>query len=140
MYLPPNGASGAAFLETLRLLLVHESRDRRGAPSGLRLAYATPRGWLRPGRRIAVTDAPTSFGPVSYTMVAGARDVTVELEAPARRPAFLGLRLRLPRGVRLGRVEVGGAPYARVDRATGTIDLTGRTGSIAVRAVLERGR
>ena len=140
MYLPPNGAAGAAFLETLRLLLVHESRDSAGAPHGLRIAYATPRGWLRPGRRVAVENAPTSFGPVSYTIAAGARDVTVELEAPERRPRFLGLRLRLPRGVRLGAVEVGGAPYARVDRATGTIDLSGRTGSISVRARVERGR
>ena len=29
MYLPPNGASNAAFLETLRSLLVHETRDPR---------------------------------------------------------------------------------------------------------------
>ncbi len=136
MYLPPNGASGAAFLETLRLLLVHETRDREGAPDGLRLAYATPRAWLRPGRRIAVTDAPTSFGPLSYSIVRNGGAVTVSLEAPERRPTFLGLRLRLPVGTRLGRVEVDGAPYRRVDRATGTIDLSGRTGSITVQARL----
>ena len=34
MYLPPNGASNAAFLETLRSLLVHETRDAEGAPTG----------------------------------------------------------------------------------------------------------
>ena len=31
MYLPPNSASNAAFLETLRLILVHET-DLRGNP------------------------------------------------------------------------------------------------------------
>src|SRR5262249_46639194 len=40
MSLPPNGAANAAFLETLRLLLVHETGD------GLELAYSTPRAWL----------------------------------------------------------------------------------------------
>jgi hypothetical protein len=139
MYLPPNGASGAAFLETLRLLLVHERRDRAGAPRGLELAYATPRAWLRPGRRIAVANAPTSFGPVSYSLAAGTGSIEASIDAPERRPAFLGLRLRLPRGVRLGRVEVGGEPYGRVDRATATIDLSGRTGSIVVEARVERG-
>jgi hypothetical protein len=43
MYLPPNNASNAAFLETLRSLLVHEARDAEGAPVGLELAFATPR-------------------------------------------------------------------------------------------------
>ena len=50
MYLPPNGAADAAFLETLRLMLVHETRDADGRPVGLRLAEATPRAWLAAGR------------------------------------------------------------------------------------------
>ena len=82
MYLPPNGAANAAFLETLRLLLVHETADR------LELAYSTPRAWLAPGRRIAVTNAPTRFGPVSFAIDAQARtaDVTVAVR-PAATPA-----------------------------------------------------
>ena len=138
MYLPPNSASSAAFLATLRLLLLHETRDGEGRPRGLRLAYATPRDWLRAGRTIAVREAPTSFGPVSYTIAARASTVTVELEPPPRRPAFLGLRLRLPRGARLGRVEVGGAASARVDRSTGTIDLSGLDGPITLVAHVSR--
>ncbi len=132
MYLPPNGGSSTAFLETVRELLVHETRDAAGLPHGLRLAFATPRAWLEPGRRIAVADAPTSFGTVSYSIAAGADAVTISLETPDRRPGFLGLRLRLPRGTRLGRVEVDGAPFDRVDRATDTLDLTGRRGAITI--------
>ncbi len=60
MYLPPNSTSNAAFLETLRLMLVHET-----AAGGLELAYATPRAWLAAGKRIAVNRAPTGFGPIS---------------------------------------------------------------------------
>ena len=59
MYLPPNSTANAAFLECLRLMLVHET------PGGLELAYATPRAWLEPGKRIAVNRAPTGFGPIS---------------------------------------------------------------------------
>src|SRR4051795_4928062 len=35
MYLPPNAAGSATFLETLRLTLVHETRARNGEPNGL---------------------------------------------------------------------------------------------------------
>ena len=49
MFLPPNGTSNASFLETLRLMLVHETSGRGGRPQGLELAYATPRGMARTG-------------------------------------------------------------------------------------------
>src|SRR5262249_12229691 len=67
MFLPPNSGANSAFLETLRLMLVHEREDG-GIPQGLELAFSTPRAWLRPGQSIAVTDAPTSFGRVSYSL------------------------------------------------------------------------
>ena len=106
MYLPPNSAANAALLETLRLLLVQESAG------GLRLAYATPRAWLRAGQRIAVTNMPTSFGPLSYSLRATHRSVHVTIDVPSRRrPASLHLRLRLP-------------------GATRTLDLSGRSGRL----------
>jgi hypothetical protein len=127
MYLPPNSASNAAFLETLRLMLVHETSDARGVPDGLQLAYSTPRAWLEPGDRIAVADAPTSFGPVSFSIVAGDASAHVRIDAPGRSsPRRLALRLRLPHGLRIARVE----PLVRFDAATGTIDVSGRTGTI----------
>ena len=83
MYLPPNGASNAAFLQTLRALLVHETRDAEGAPTGLELGFATPRPWLRAGRRISVRRAPTSFGPVSYSLEARSDTIRAIVETPA---------------------------------------------------------
>ena len=114
-YLPPNGASNAAFLETLRLMVVHETADRDGAPRGLELAYATPRHWLAPGKSIEVRGLATSFGPVSFTIDVEADRVHVVLQVPERAPlASLRLRLRLPGGATLGGVTRDGAPYGRV--------------------------
>ena len=125
MYLPPNSTSNAAFLETLRLMLVHE----RGGT--LELAFATPRAWLAPGKRIKVVDAPTSLGPVSYTLTSSRTRVQVDLNAPAS--AYL--RLRLPGGKRIERVTLDGRPYRRFDAST--IDLTGHTGMHTLVATLD---
>jgi len=131
MYLPPNSASNAAFLVTLRLLLAHERRDRAGVARDLQLAPAARREWLRPGKRIAVRNLPTSFGPVSYEIETGPATIVAGVDVPSwRRPRALTLRLRLPRGRRLGVVLVDGRPYDRVDRGSGTIDLSGRSGHV----------
>ena len=141
MYLPPNGASNASFLETLRLMLVHETRDRGGRPSGLQLAYATPRAWLRAGKRVAVSRAPTSFGSVSYSLTAAAGSVRVTLDVPDRvHPKTLFLRLRLPRVERISGVTLAGQAFHRFDPVSGTLDLSGRSGSLELVARLSRAR
>ena len=128
-YLPPNGAANGTFLETLRLMLVHETRAADGSPRGLELAYATPRAWLRPGRRIAVGHAPTSFGPLSYAIESSASAVRVSIDVPGRAPLrVLRLRLRLPRGDRVVSTTVNGRPAATL-RAPETIELPARAGS-----------
>jgi hypothetical protein len=139
MYLPPNGAANAAFLETLRLMLVHETAGADGAPRGLELAYSTPRAWLRTGRRIAVEDAPTSFGPLSYTLEARRGSVHATVDVPSRAaPPALGLRLRLPAGERIAGVALGGRPYRRFDPAGATIDLSGLAGTLELTVRLSR--
>ena len=135
MYLPPNGASNAAFLQTLRSLLVHETRDREGAPTGLELAFATPRPWLRPGRRISVRRAPTSFGPVTYSLVARSDTIHASVDVPGRpAPKTLKLRVRLPRGQRVDSVTVNGMPLELpAGESPGeTIDLSGLAGRLEV--------
>ena len=111
MHLPPNNDGTAAFLETLRLMLVHETRDARGAPRGLELAFATPRPWLGEGKQILVARAPTSFGPVGYRIRRDGKTFHVTVDVPPLPPATLRLRLRFPEGTR-------------------TLDLSGRTGTI----------
>ena len=135
MYLPPNGASNAAFLQTLRALLVHETRDAEGAPVGLELGFATPRPWLRAGRRIAVRRAPTSFGPVSFSVEARTDTILATVDVPARpAPKLLKLRLRLPRGQLVESAAVNGKPVEpRPGEKLGeTIDLSGLGGQLEV--------
>jgi hypothetical protein len=118
-------------------MLVQEARDGEGRRVGLRLAEATP----RLGARIAVTNAPTSFGPVSFSIESHANGADVSVDVPARSaPDALSVRLRLPQGLRIGSVAVGGKPYPRFDRGTGTIDLTGRHGTVQLSVVYRRVR
>jgi hypothetical protein len=129
MHRPPNSANNAFFLEALRLTLVHETSDASGSPQGLELAYATPRTWLEPGKRIDVRRLQTSFGPLSYSLQAGPTTVRVSLDVPTGLTGPLRLRLRLPAGQRLGAVLLGGAAFDRFADPE-TLDLTGLTGHV----------
>ena len=123
-YLPPNGASNAAFLETLRLALVHEATDRKGRPHGLELAFSTPRSWLRPGKAIEVRRMPTSFGRISFRIETSVGSARVSLQVPDRKPLrSLRLRLRLPGGKRVAAVSAGGLAVGRVLGDGETIEL-----------------
>jgi hypothetical protein len=136
MYMPPNTASNSAFLETLRLMLVHETRDKDGSPVGLELAYSTPRPWLGDGKTVAVNEAPTSFGSLTYSLHRDGSRLTGSVLVPSRHPPHtLRLRLRLPHGVKLRAVRVNGLRRP-VERRTGTIDLSGLRGTLDVAALL----
>jgi hypothetical protein len=138
MYMPPNTASNSAFLETLRLMLVHETRDKDGSPVGLELAFSTPRAWLGDGKTIAVNAAPTSFGPLTYSLHReGNRLIGSVLVPSGHPPRTLRLRVRLPHRVEIRAVRVNGQRRP-VDRRTGTIDLSGLRGSLDVAALLSR--
>ncbi len=130
---PPNSVTTAAILNYLRLVLVHETAAADGRPDGLELAYSTPRSWLAAGKRIAVSDAPTNFGPVSYTLEAADKDLVRALVKVPPRLAprdRLSLRVRLPGDKAITRIAVNGQPHVKFDRATGTIDLTGHSGQL----------
>jgi hypothetical protein len=132
MFMPPNAGANASYLGTLREVLVHERRGPLGAPTGLDLAFSTPRGWLDDGKTIEVKDAPTSFGKVSYSIARHGSSVVAHLVLP--RTQDVRLRLRLPAGEQLSRVLVGSS--AVVHGAGGTIDLGSRHGSLLVRATV----
>jgi hypothetical protein len=139
MYLSPNGAANATFLETLRLLLVHETVDPASRPRGLELAHATPRGWLAAGKQVAVRSVPTSFGPISYAIQSTASAVRASIDVPGRDPLrSLSLRLRLPRGARLTDVRLDGRRISTFDAATGTIELPVRPGRLELVAGVAR--
>lgn len=133
MYLPPNSTSNAAFLELLRLMLVHETVGPDGSAVGLELAYSTPRAWLAPGKRIAVRRAPTTFGAISYTIDAHARSVVIRLQVPTRVPIHeLRLRLRRPGSQRITRVLLDGMRLRHPLVSPETIDLDGVSGTAMI--------
>ena len=112
-------------------MLVHERRGTDGAPVGLDLAFSTPRAWLASGKTISVDDAPTSFGPVSFSIVRTGSRIAVEITAPPN--AHVRLRLRLPAGERVRSVSLGA-----LNLASGTIDLAARHGAIDLSAAVTR--
>jgi hypothetical protein len=135
LYNPPNGANNATFLWILRAMLVHELSGDAHVPNGLQLAFATPRGWLEDGKRIAVQGAPTPFGRVSYEIRSRLRHglVTAVVHTPRRDdPHPLILFLRVPDGARLASVTVNGVAHGRFDPRRQLIDLTDLGGTIRV--------
>ena len=132
MFMPPNAGANASYLGTLREVLIHERRGPFGSPIGLDLAFSTPRGWLADGQTIEVSNAPTSFGKVSYSITRHGTSVVAHLVLP--RTQDVRLRLRLPTGERLSRVLVGSSDVT--PGAGGTVDLSARHGPLLVRATV----
>jgi hypothetical protein len=112
----PHGWFAAEYVALVRNMLVREEG------SDVWLMSALSPAWLRPGKRIAVANAPTTRGDVAFTLAA-TRDGAVLTWRADVRP---GTRLRWP------------VPYmARDVRAqglrSGVITLSGRSGRLAVR-------
>jgi hypothetical protein len=125
-YTLPHTYSCTQQLRLLRDMLVHEEGDV------LWLAKAMPREWLKPldsareGAKLVVEDAPTTFGPVSYTLACmDGSEVYVELKPPVRSaPREVRLRIRHPEGRKIKQVE----PESSAIRVEGdTLVVTGAT-------------
>jgi hypothetical protein len=134
MYMPPNLGANSSFLETLKLLLVHERRGPRGAPRGLDLGFSTPRAWLADGATIEVKRLRTSFGPLSFALTRTGKTIHVDVSNP-KAPEPARLRLRLPPGTRVLRVRLG-ARRLPVDPRTVTVTLPRRSGSLHLTVTL----
>jgi hypothetical protein len=130
MYMSPNSGANASYLETLRQMLVHEERGASGAPTGLDLAYSTPRPWLASGKSIDVENAETSFGIVSYGITRTGSRIAVHATLPLG--AHTRLRLRVPDGEHIAHVTGG------VLHSGGTIDLGTRHGAVVLSATVTR--
>ncbi len=125
---PDNGTAGW-FVENFRNMLVMEDG------TSLWIARATPRAWLEHGKSIEVSDAPTLFGPLGYTIEsqAHAGTITAKLDLPDRNPpAKVILRLRHPDGAPMRAVTVNGKPWRKFDSVKETITLTGLRGQAEV--------
>jgi hypothetical protein len=140
MYLPPNSAGNASFLQQLRYLLIQDyDLDDDGRSDTLRLLFATPRRWLDHGRRISVERAPTAFGEMRLNIQSHLDDgrVVAEITLPTRLPAqHIFLRLRLPTGSRLISATANQRSIKKVDGET--LDLSGLAGALRIEAEVEK--
>lgn len=132
-YLPPNSASNALFLTTLRYLLIQDwDLDEDSRPDTLRLLFGAPRRWLEDGKRIKLQKAPTMFGELSLDVESklSAGSVEVRFTTPPRPTKTIFLRAPLPDGWQIQGVEVNGKTEAL--KGVDTVELSGRTGEIKV--------
>lgn len=123
----PHLRSGTQQLRLLRNMLVREEGDR------LILAQAVPQHWLTDGEQVAVLDAPTQFGKVSYTIDSHVArgSIIVMLDPPVRTPPkTIVLFLRHPEGARIKSVSVDGRPSHQF--RDGAITLDGIVQSVQI--------
>jgi len=121
----------AAFLERMRAMFVMEDDGR------LWLARATPRAWLEQGRKIAVRNAPTWFGPAAYKIVSDVDNgkITATIEIPDRQaPRSVLLRFRHPKAALLKGVTANGKCWTAFNPEREAVELRGFTGKVVVTA------
>jgi hypothetical protein len=119
------------FLHQTRTMLVTE----RGGQ--LWLAPFITSNWLKDGLVVAVAQAPTRFGPVSYRITSHVKDgcIVATIEPPTRAlPDALVLRLRHPDGKRIRSVTVNGKRHRRFDPVKECITLKPVARPMVVRA------
>ncbi len=126
----PHLRSGTQQLRLLRNMLVREEGDR------LILAQAAPQHWLTDGKQVAVLDAPTQFGAVSYqieSQVDRGR-IVVQLDPPKRSPPqAVVLHLRHPEGAKIEGASVDGKPARHFSEGSVTLEGPVRPARIEVR-------
>ena len=129
---PDNGTAGW-FMENFRNLLAMEEGQ------SLWVARATPRVWLEQGKKIAVKNAPTCFGPLAYEIVSDVDNgrIVATVEVPSRKPPHaVLLRLRHPKMTPIKSVTVNGLAWSDFDPVKEIVRLHGvGVGSVRVVAV-----
>lgn len=97
----PDGAASAKTIELLRNMILREHQN------DLVLLSAVSPDWLRPGKVIETTDAPTNFGPVSLRLEAHADGFDLRIPRQFRNPPKR-LVVRIPWFYELDSAEADG--------------------------------
>jgi len=101
------------------------------------LGKAMPEKWLADGNAISVSDAPTRWGRVGFTMVShwSQRNIVARVELPSGFGAIAKVRLRAPGNLPLKSVRVNGKPWPEFDPQEQAITLPpGMPGRIEILA------
>jgi hypothetical protein len=108
------------FLHQTRVMLVQERGNE------LWLAPLVPSDWLKDGQQVAVRQAPTNFGAVSYRITSHVATgaIEAEIDPPTRQqPERIVLRLRHPEGKAIKAVLLNGKVWKDFDAAAGMIRM-----------------
>lgn len=119
------------FLAQTRFMLLLERGD------DLWLAPFVTQHWMKDGMTVAVENAPTRFGMVSYTLASHVKDGHIEavVEPPKRSaPKRIALRVRHPEGASFKRVLLNGEPHTDIDQGRDCIWLPASGDKLTVRA------
>lgn len=125
----PDTMSAGWFMENFRNMLMMEIGD------ALWIGKATPRAWLEQGKKIAVENAPTYFGDLSYEIISDVDNnkITAELDLPNRKPAkSIIVRFRHPEAAPIKSVTVNGKEWKKFDSDNETIEIKGIADKVVV--------
>ena len=124
-------AETGGFLYQTRIVFVTE-RDK-----DLWLAPFVTSHWMKDGLKVAIGDAPTYFGPVSYEITSHVGEGYIEatIDPPTRKaPRAVVIRLRHPDGKPMRRVTVNGKDSKSFDASKETVTLKGCKSKAVVKA------
>jgi hypothetical protein len=93
------------------------------------LGKGVPRQWLEDGKTTAVSDAPTRWGRVGYSIVSHVSDnkIMAKVELPSSFAAVTNLRLRTPGEAKLKSVTLNGKPWKQFNADEETITIPAGT-------------
>jgi hypothetical protein len=94
------------------------------------VARAIAQPWLSRGQRVSVHNAPTAFGPVSFTIETDAieKQISVRLDPPQRRaPERIRLVVRHPSGKPIRAARIDDEPIGDFGGGTLVLPASGRT-------------
>ncbi len=97
------------------------------------LGKAVPRKWLEDGKTTAVSDAPTRWGRVGFSIVSHLKEgtITARVELPSSFPAVTNLRLRAPGDAKLKSVTLNGKAWTQFNVPDETITIpAGMSGTV----------
>ncbi len=124
----PDCGTAGWYALNFRNMLLTEDKDV------LWIAKGTPRAWLEQGKTIAVTDAYTAFGELSYSILSDVDNdrITVEIDVPSREEiGQINLRLRHPDAAAIRSINVtSGTGTATIAEDGETVIITGAEGQI----------
>jgi hypothetical protein len=121
----PHGWFAARYMSQIRNLLVRE------AGTEVHITSALAPLWVKPGRQVKVTDAPTFFGSVSYTLDCRQNDATLTLANRWKEKAGpTAVIFHIPWFIKAVSATVDGKPGTI---AGGTIILPPNTGKVELR-------